>query len=282
MKKFLVLIFVSLIISSCSNNADKVIIGEVDADEIDIALKVPGRISSLSIKEGDKVKKGQILGKIESKELLAKLRTASAGLRAAQSQFWLAQKTFNRVSQIYQEGVISKQSYDEALYQLNASRQKVAASRGGYDEVRAYLSELTIKSPIDGEIVSIVLKLGELAPQGYPVITILNPSSYHAVFNIREDYLKDIHIGDSFIVFFPALNLSYQMEVYYISPLGSFASWKPTAQTGNYDLKTFEVRLRGAKRIADLRAGMTAILKNTAAQTKTQDLESKNTDASDK
>ncbi|MDR3243516.1 MAG: biotin/lipoyl-binding protein, partial [Elusimicrobiota bacterium] len=127
MKKFFVLIFISLIISACSKNADKTIIGEVDADEIDIALKVPGRILYLSIKEGDKVRKGQILGKIESKELRAKLRTASAALKAAQSQSWFAQKTFDRVSQIYQEGVISRQRYDEVLYHRNASRQKTAA-----------------------------------------------------------------------------------------------------------------------------------------------------------
>jgi HlyD family secretion protein len=125
----------------------------------------------------------------------------------------------------------------------------------------AYYSELTITAHIDGEMVQIISNPGELVSTGYPILTIFNPSDIWAVFNIREANLKDIHKNNSYVIFFPALNKNVTMEVTYISALEAFASWKPTAQQDNYDLKTFEVRLKSKTPVENLRPGMTAVLK---------------------
>ncbi|MDR2191823.1 MAG: efflux RND transporter periplasmic adaptor subunit [Endomicrobium sp.] len=244
---------------SCGGDKN-IIAGEIDASEIDVGVKVPGRIAEIFVDEGENVKKGQILGRLEGKELDAKLKTVDAALKEAQEQFSLAQKTFERIKNLYESGVVPKQQFDETEYKYAAARQKAAAVKGQKDEVLAYYEELTLTAPIDGEIVQIISNVGELVSAGYPIITILNPSDKWAVFNIREDKLADVKKGAAYKVFIPALNADYEMKVAYIAPLGSFASWKPAAHGGNYDLKTFEVRLKSKEQIEDLRPGMTAII----------------------
>ncbi|MDR2644592.1 MAG: efflux RND transporter periplasmic adaptor subunit [Endomicrobium sp.] len=261
-KFFIVTLWIALttILFACSGNK-KVIVGEIDAAEIDVSVKVPGRIAEIFVSEGEIVKKGQALGRLEGKELDAKLKTVSAAMKEANDQFVLAKNTYSRMQNLYNNNVISKQQYDEVKYKYKAAQQKIQAVKGQRDEVMAYYSELTIISPIDGEIVQIISNSGELVSTGYPIFTIFNPNDIWAVFNIREDDLKNIHKGDLYKVFFPALNKTSDMEVTYISALGAFASWKPTTQQGNYDLKTFEVRLKSKGAIENLRPGMTAVLK---------------------
>ncbi|MDR0617997.1 MAG: efflux RND transporter periplasmic adaptor subunit [Endomicrobium sp.] len=254
-------IFPFILFSCKEQHKDKIIIGEVDSSEIDVGVKIPGRISEIYVSEGDNVKKGQVLGKLEGKELDAKLAVVNAALKDANNQYTLAKKTYNRIKNLYQSKVIPKQQFDEVEYKYKAAYQKVQAVQGQVDEINAYYLELTITSPMDGEVVQIVSNPGELVSTGYPIITLLNPKDMWVVFNIREDGLKSIEKGKKYQVFFPALDKSFEMELVYISALGTFASWKPTAQQGSYDLKTFEIRLKSKELIANLRPGMTAVLK---------------------
>lgn len=257
--KLFIIAFIPLAFLGCSSDK-KIISGEIDATEIDVSVKVPGRLAEIFVTEGESVAKGQILGRLEGKELDAKLKTVNASLKEAQEQLSLAEKTYERIKNLYETEVIPKQQFDETDYKYNAALQKVQAVKGQRDEVMAYYDELTITAPIDGEVVQIISNPGELVATGYPILTILNTDDMWAVFNIREDDLKDIHKGNSYEVFFPALDKKFNMEVAYISALGTFASWKPTAQQGNYDLKTFEVRLKSKSKIENLRPGMTAVI----------------------
>lgn len=249
----------SFTLFSCSGE-QKIMVGEVDASEIDVGVKVPGRIAEIFAAEGEAVKRGQILGRLEGKELDAKLKTVNAALKEAEDQLALAEKTYERIKNLFEGGVVPKQQFDETDYKYNAAKQKVQAVKGQKDEVMAYYGELTITAPIDGEVVQIISNPGELVATGYPILTILNPDDIWAVFSIREDDLKEVRKGGIYEVFFPALDGKYPMEVTYISALGTFATWKPTTQQGNYDLKTFEVRLKSKTKIENLRPGMTAII----------------------
>ena len=81
-------------------------------------------------------------------------------------------------------------------------------------------------------------------------------------FSIREDLLKDIKIGSEVNAFIPALgDLPVKLKVYYMKDMGSYAAWKATKTNGQYDSKTFEVRARPLEKVADLRPGMSVILK---------------------
>jgi HlyD family secretion protein len=254
------LLIAGLILCSCGGQKKEVITGEVDATEIDVGIKVAGRLAKIDVHEGDYVKKDQLLGHLESKELEAKLRTVQAACKEAEEQFALAEKTYNRRKNLFDTNVIPKQQYDEALYKYNAARQKIEATKGQLNEVKAYYDELIIKAPIDGEIVQVVSHPGEIVAPGYPVITILDPKDQWITFNLREDKLAGIQKGKQIQVTFPALGKTYPFTITYISALGNFAKWKATNDQGNFDLKTFETRARSNEPIENLRPGMTAII----------------------
>ena len=83
----------------------------------------------------------------------------------------------------------------------------------------------------------------------------------HVVLNVREDLMPQFKIGGTFVADVPAIDKKgIEFKIYYISPLGSFATWKSTKQTGSYDLRTFEIHARPIQKVDDLRPGMSVLL----------------------
>ena len=199
----------------------------------------------------------------------------------------LAEKTFLRTEKLFNDGAVSQQKYDEAEAQYAAAKKTEDTAKAQYDmafagariedkesaqalleqasgmvaEVRAYLRETRLSSPISGEVVDILAEQGELVAQGYPIITIIDTSDMWITLNVREDLLNGLKIGDTLYVQFPAFkNQDFTFEVNYISALGDYATWRATKSTGDFDLRTFEVRAKSKTPIASLRAGMTALV----------------------
>ena len=246
--------------SACSKNAER-ITGEAEAADIDVGVKVPGRLAEIFVHEGDAVKKGDKLAMLESKELDAKKKTAEAALKEAKEQFDFAGKSYNRVKTLFEKGVLPKQQYDETKYKYEAARQKVEAMQGTMNEVNAYYDELYLKAPIDGEVTGIISRAGEIVAAGYPVLTLMDPADKWIVFNLREDKLPGLKKGDTVEAEIPALGKKIPMKITYISALGAFAKWKATDELGTFDLKTFEVRAKADTPMDDIRPGMTAFIR---------------------
>lgn len=79
--------------------------------------------------------------------------------------------------------------------------------------------------------------------------------------NVREDLMPQFKMEGTFVADVPAINKKgIEFKIYYISPLGSFATWKSTKQTGSYDLRTFEIHARPTQKVDDLRPGMSVLL----------------------
>jgi HlyD family secretion protein len=287
--------------------------GEVDATQVDLAVKIAGRVSTVWVKEGQSVEKGEHLLDLDIPEIRAKLRQAAAAEQAAGAQrdkafagtrrqeiqaamnLWrqakeaagLAETTYRRVERLYADGVVPAQRRDEAEAKWKTSREAAAAAYSQYDmaqegareedrrsasamvdqaggavsEVKIYLSETRIDAPIGGEVVHILADRGELVSPGYPIVTILDLTDVWVVFNIREDNLGGLRMGETFTVSVPALgDRKFNVKVSYISPLGDFATWRATSASGGFDLKTFEVRARPVEPVDGLRPGMSAIV----------------------
>lgn len=307
----LIIIFTAIVFWAAGiNNNENYKIGIVEIDEVDVASKIPGRIEELNVREGDFVSKGQILARLESKEIDAKVGQAKGVLEAAKSkldmankgardeekiateklfmqakhQFEFASKTKERFDNLYKDSVISHQEYDEITFKYNAAKDQMEAAEAkynmvmkgarneeksaaeglyhqaenAYSEAMAYHSELQLISPIDGQISNKIADQGEIIASGYPVFTIINPKEYYIVLQIREDELSNIKIGEYFYGTISALeNKQIEFKVTYISPMADFATWKPTNQKGDFDLKTFEIHLKSDEPIENIRPGMT-------------------------
>ncbi len=295
-----------------------VVQGEVEATQIDLASKVPGRVTELFVKNGEQVKKGDLLFVLDSPEIRAKLAQAQAAVDAAGSMrdkafkgarieeiqaarnlrdkaragLELAEKTQARIQRLYDDGVLPLQKLDEATAQLKAARETAKAANASYTmarkgariedkkasealveqaagaraEVEAYLAETRMVSPIDGEIADVIVDPGELAATGYPVVSIVDLSDVWVTFHLREDLMADISMGKVIQAQFPALgNRVLDLKINYIAAMGDFATWHSTKTSGEFDLKTFEVR--AVPRLSDndsalpaLRPGMGAVV----------------------
>lgn len=203
----------------------------------------------------------------------------------AQDAANLAKNTYERVQKLYNEGVLPLQKRDEAETQMKASQGAADAARAQYEmalagardedkeaaealvkqaeganaEVNAYLEETKIKSPIAGEVTLKVVEEGEVVGAGMPVIAVTDLKDAWAVFHLREDFLKNVTKGKTFVLPVPALNAAVEMEVFYIAPVGDYATWKSSKESGGFDLKTFEVRLRPTVEVENLRPGMSVL-----------------------
>ena len=286
--------------------------GEVEAAEVRVSGKIPGRISHFYVTEGMPVKKGDTLLLLDSPELTAKLEQAQAAVAAAEAQnrkahvgtrseqiaaayeMWqkaevgaeIAQKSYNRVQNLYAKEVVTAQQRDEAEAQYKAAAATARAAKSQYDmamngaqaedkqaalamvnrakgavdEVESYMRETSLSSPISGEVTEIYPRAGELVGTGSPLLSIVDLNDIWVTFNIREDLLPGITIGKELKVSVPALGKpDITVKVSYIKALGSYATWKATKATGQYDVKTFEVRAKPVRKIEGLRPGMSVL-----------------------
>ncbi|EKO3672919.1 biotin/lipoyl-binding protein [Vibrio metschnikovii] len=282
--------------------------GQIESQQYSISSKVPGRIDQVFVRKGDLVSKGQLIFTIHSPEIEAKLEQAMAGQRAAgalaqeaetgsRSQQiqaardqWLtakaaadlAEKTYLRVNNLFEQGVVAEQRRDEANTQWRAARYSenaalqmyemakegarketiLAASEnermaaGAVAEVEAYAADTRIESWFDGEVSQVLMQAGELAPQGFPVVTVVDRADSWAVFNVREDLLRHFEQGSSFKAFLPALDKYVEFTVTHIAVMGDFATWRSTDTSQGFDLRTFEVEARPTQPVDGLRMGM--------------------------
>lgn len=197
----------------------------------------------------------------------------------------IAEKSYGRIQRLFEAGVMSGQKRDEAeaLYKSAQAQEKAAESqynmakngarseeksaaramvnraRGAISEVNSYIDETVQIAQMEGEVSEVYPKLGELVGTGSPIMTISILKETYATFNVREDQLKGLKVGDTFKAYSPAFDQEIELKVYYIKDQGSFAVWKATKSNGQYDLKTFEVKARPVKPFDGLRPGMTLV-----------------------
>ena len=230
---------------------------------------------------------------------LAQSRKAVNGAREEQIagayQVWqtalvqedVMKKSFDRSQKLFDQKVISAQKYDEVKAKYDAAVSQSLAAKSQYDmalngareedkaaaealvhqaegaimEVEGYLSELYLTSPTDGVISAIYPKSGELVGQGSPIMTVTDLADMWFTFNVREDYLQGMKVGDGVTIDIPSLGKAVPATISYISVLDSYATWKATKEIGQFDAKTFEVRAVPTTKVERLLPGMTVILR---------------------
>ena len=309
----LAIVAIGLIGTLAFKSEPEVIQGYVEVSEYRVSSKVPGRVLELRVKEGDYVKVGDTLAILDAPDVKAKLAQAQSAesaatamdqmanngarreqingafalLQQAKAGLEIAQKSYNRVQRLYDEGVMSAQKRDEAFANYKALEAQVKAAQSQYDmavngarreeklaaaaqvnrakgavqEVNSYINETMQIAQKEGEVSDVFPKVGELIGTGSPIMNISILDDMWGTFNVREDQLNGMQVGSTITAFVPAFNKEIKMKVYYIKDQGSYATWKATKANGQYDLKTFEVKARPIKPFEGLRPGMSLIIK---------------------
>lgn len=181
-----------------------------------------------------------------------------------EAQYKAAVATANAAKLQYDMACEGAQTEDKA-----AAQALVAKANGAIAEVESYLGERYLVAPCDGEIVEVYPKRTELVGTGSPVMSILDMSDVWFSFSVREDQLQGIKVGDILEVSIPALGEhTYKAQVTYLRAMASYATWRATKNNGQYDVKSFDVKLIPIDKIENLRPGMTALIKDLAKQQK--------------
>lgn len=292
---------------------EEIIQGEMEVSEFRVSCKLPGRIKELRVEEGDYVHVGDTLAILEIPEADAQKKVADATVgaasalssmaqdgarqeviqgayqmyQAAQAAADIAEKTYNRVNNLYNEGVVTAQKRDEALaaftatkaqveaaksqYEMakngarsqekTAAQKQVEAAMGAVDLISSVIKETVQVAVVEGEVSDIYPKVGELVGLGSPIMSISMMDDMWGVFNIREDQLNGMKKGDTFKAYMPAFDKDVEMKITHVKDEGSFATWKATKTNGQYDLKTFEIKAKPTKKVEGMRPGMSLIIK---------------------
>lgn len=207
--------------------------------------------------------------------------------QGAKAQRVLAERSYERVLRLWQDSVVSLQRKEEAeaLYLSASAAEKVAfeqyllarkgaqkqdkasarymavAAASSVSGVEAVLDDAHLTSPTRGVVAEIYPAHGELVGIGTPLLSIVEIDKPYAVFNVREDMMPRFKLGQRIRCDVPAIATSdIEWEIYYIAPLGSYATWHTTHLAAGYDMRTFEVHARPTGLIKGLCPGMSILL----------------------
>lgn len=308
-------IAVVITVGLCIPEPEEVIQGQVETSDYRVSSKIPARILEIKVDEGDAVRKGDTLVILEAPDIQAKLAQAEAAFKAARAveqkaltgarqeqiqsayEVWqkaiagreVAEKTYNRVSRLFEKGVMPEQKRDEAYASyramiasenaaksqydmavngsrsedISAASAQVSRAVGAVDEVSSYVSETVLLASADGVVTEIFPEIGELVGSGAPIMNVSKVNDMWFTFNVREDMLPGLTVGSELSVYVPAFDKNVSATIRRIKDVGSFATWKATKALDKYDLKTFEVQAYplDASELTGVRGGMSAIMK---------------------
>ena len=287
--------------------------GEVDATRLDIAARIDGRVADIPVTRGENVAAGAVLVRIDNPENIAKREQAVAGkvvadaqlaninagtraeviaarkaaLERAQASVVLAQKTYDRISQLAEHGNAPQARLDQVTDTLHENQRAADQAKSAYEQavngytaeerqiavanvqkaasdiaaVQSIIDQMVITAPLAAQVYKRNVEPGEYISPGVPLVTLIDLNDLWIHFDLREDLVRRLKVGDRFAVRIPALaDRRITVEVKLIATKGEYASWRATRATGDFDLRTFSIRAYPVEQVPELRPGMSAYM----------------------
>ncbi|MDG9671699.1 efflux RND transporter periplasmic adaptor subunit [Hahella sp. CR1] len=246
--------------------------GRLEAQEIDVATKLPGRVEEVLVEEGEMVKAGQVLARINVDDLQAELRQAQATLRQVQesakyaeavvdqyeSELSFAEKELTRSTQLSQKGHVSAEKLDldktsklRAEAALKAARIKVVeaqaaieAAQAAIERLYANIAESELKAPIDARVLYRLAEPGEVLGSGGKVVALLDLTDVYMTIFLPTYQAGVLSVGADARVVVDALpDLRIPARVSYVAPRAQFTPKQVETQTEREKLM-FRVKVK--------------------------------------
>jgi HlyD family secretion protein len=210
-----------------------------------------------------------------------------AEMERAQAAQVLAQKTYDRTHTLTEQGNAPQARLDQVTDALHESERAVDQAKSAYEQavngytkeeraiakanvekasadiqsVQSIIDQLLVYAPVASQVYQRNVEPGEYVSPGVPLVTLIDLADVWIHFDLREDLVKSLKVGDRFDVRIPALDdRSVTVEVKLIATKGEYASWRATRATGDFDLRTFSIRAYPVQPVPELRPGMSAYL----------------------
>lgn len=292
-KKIITVLIVAALVAACGlyvflsygaeeSSNDLTVQGSLKVDEVNLNTKVAGNIKEILVSEGDRVKAGDIIATIDSTAVEAKKLQAEGALAAAKAQANkaangarseeiaqakaasdYAEKTYNRVKTLYDQGAVAGDAYDQAYAKYTAARETydmalsgarsedVSAARalvtqaeGALAEVNSYLDDCTIKAPMDGAVTTVNVDPGELVSTGMPLAVVSALDKPWVEVNVKETDLPYVKLGAQVSVTMPAYpDRKFTGTVTRVNQKPDFATKRATNNNGDFDILSYGVKV---------------------------------------
>jgi HlyD family secretion protein len=255
----------------------------VTAGQVLVTIDNPELLTRLQEAEAVKAVALADLKRIEVGTRVEVVASRRAALAAAAANAHLAEQTYDRTKQLATRDFASVQKLDEATATVDVARRSQQQAKLALEEatagytveergvaqaavvkadaaittLKAEVAELTVKSPRAAQVYNRSAEVGEFVSPGVPLLSLVDLSDVWLRFYLREDLVKGLKVGDRFEVRVPALgDKPITVAVRTIATRGEYAGWRATRATGDFDLRTFDVRAYPVDRIPELRPGM--------------------------
>jgi len=255
----------------------------VAAGEVLFEIENPELLTRLREAEAAKIVAAAELAHIEAGIRAEVVAQRKAAIDSAEANLTLAKLTYDRTKQLVGEGHAPLQRLDEVTDQLAVAQRStdqaklayeealagptkeergiatanVAKAQASIDTIRAQADELVVKAPVSAQVYQIGAELGEYVSPGVPLLSLIDLSDVWLRFDLREDLAKGLKTGDKLEMRVPALgDRLITAAVKVIATKGEYAGWRATRSTGDFDLRTFEVRAYPLNPMPELRPGM--------------------------
>ena len=210
-----------------------------------------------------------------------------AEMERARAALVLAQKTFDRTHTLTEQGNAPQARLDQVTDNLHETERAVDQATSAYQQavngytkeeraiastnvekanadiqsVQSIIDQLEVYAPVASQVYQRNVEPGEYVSPGVPLITLIDLADVWIHFDLREDLVKGLKVGDRFDVHIPALDdRRITVEVKLIATKGEYASWRATRASGDFDLRTFSIRAYPVQPVVELRPGMSAYL----------------------
>jgi HlyD family secretion protein len=259
----------------------------IDANAVLVRIDNPETLAKHEQALAAKVVADAQLANINAGTRAETIAARKAALERAQAALVLAQQTYERVRQLAEHGNAPQARLDQATDSLHQAERAVDQARSAYEQavngytreereiavanvgkaladikaVQSIIDQMVVYAPVASQVYQRNVEPGEFVSPGVPLVTLVDLNDLWIHFDLREDLVKTLKVGDRFDVRVPALSgRRITVEVKLIATKGEYASWRATRATGDFDLRTFSIRAYPVDKVPELRPGMSAYL----------------------
>lgn len=165
------------------------------AREATVRAEVGGSVVRLSVEEGQRVRRGQLLARIEARDLNESVASAQVAVRAAENALRLARSEQQRTEMLVKGGALAERDLDNARNAVSAAESQLAAATARYTSARQQLADTSLEAPIAGVVSRKSASAGDVVQPGAEIVTIIDPSSMRLEASVPADRIGEVRVG---------------------------------------------------------------------------------------
>lgn len=243
---------------------------QIEAPTVILASRVSGFIHEVKVSIGQKVKKGDVLVQIDSRDYQSLADSAKSEMLSLEARKNDAEKNYRRIKDLYAQSVVSSQQFDSATAGYNEVKAKYDSAQAKLVQAELNFENTQIKAPSDGIVARKSAEVGQLASPGVPLVGFVSSESRWVLANFKETDIANVHIGKKVEIEIDALSgESFKGEVESISSAtgATFTLLPPDNATGNFTkvVQRVPVKIKFLDLSVDqyehIQAGLSALVK---------------------